>query len=160
MSAGRWRERLRFGGASGGGPAGTLVVAVATLLVACGGPKAERPNGDPGRRALEELRVTVENDLTPRTPVQVRLEALDGGGRFLGSVSPGRTRTFEFEDTGYAGAYRLVGETGGGRRLQSRSFQLVPAAWVQWTLTPNSISMGYGYRTGDTVRVKHTGRER
>jgi hypothetical protein len=125
-----------------------LLLVVATgIPSACGGPKTERPEPGPEREAL---RVTVENDLTPRTPVEIRLVSVDGGERFLGSVSPGRTRTFEFEDTGYAGQYQLTGETGGGRHVASRPFQLVAAAWILWRLTANSLSMGYGYRSADT----------
>lgn len=152
MGGDRRSERPRYRGFGSGRGRATVLAAVAGLAVACGGPKTERPNGQL-EGAREALRVTVENDLTPRTPVEVRLESLDGGGRFLGGVSPGRTRTFELDDTGYSGAYRLVGETGGGRRMTSRSFQLVPAAWVEWRLTANSISMGYSYRSGDTVRA-------
>lgn len=158
MSADRRRERGRYGGHGPVRGGAALLAAVAGLAAACGGPKAERPEAGPGE-PREELRVTVENDLTPRTPVEVRLVSLDGGSRFMGSVSPGRTRTFELEDTGYAGAYRLEGETGSGRRLTSRSFQLVPAAWIRWRLTANSISMGYGVRSGDTVGAGRPGRD-
>jgi hypothetical protein len=82
--------------------------------------------------------VTVENNLTPRTAVTVRITSASATRVVLGIVSPGRSRTLQFEESFFESGYQLIAETTEGQTITSRVFQLYPS----WTLTHNTVAIG------------------
>jgi hypothetical protein len=64
-----------------------------------------------------------------------------GTRTFLGSVSPGQTKSFTFDEPLFEPAYQLVAETQGGADVTSRVFELYPMAAVVWTLQTNVIAL-------------------
>ncbi|MEJ2503640.1 MAG: hypothetical protein P8177_10085 [Gemmatimonadota bacterium] len=83
--------------------------------------------------------VLVENDLTNRSDVTVRMVAANGASSLLGGASPGRTRQLRYTDRMFSGNYRLTAETGDGRVIESRPFTLFRGAAVIWSLQRNVL---------------------
>lgn len=102
---------------------------------ACGSTRASSPfEGD-----TSTVRVRVENDLTDRTDVLVRIVPGSGVPSTLGGVPPGERQTFQFREPLIAGRYTLSASTGDGRVLRSRPFTLFPEAIVVWRLQHDEL---------------------
>lgn len=112
---------------------------VALLLVAA--CAAGRGSGGAAPESENVIAITVRNNLTPRTLVTVRVFSRSGTRTFLGTVSPGQTKSFTFEESLFEPAYQLVAETQGGADVSSRLFELYPMAAVIWTLQTNVIEL-------------------
>lgn len=102
---------------------------------ACGGART----GSPFEGDAAAVQVTVENDLTDRSDVLVRIVPGSGVPSTLGGVSPGRSGTFQFREPLTAGRYILTASTGDGRVLRSRPFTLFPSATVVWRLQHDEL---------------------
>lgn len=85
--------------------------------------------------------VRVDNDLTNRGDVTVRMIASTGASALLGGAPPGGTRTFEYRERLLSGRYHLRASTGDGRTIQSRPFTLFPGAAVLWELQHNVVQV-------------------
>ncbi|NIQ53421.1 MAG: hypothetical protein GWN71_08295 [Gammaproteobacteria bacterium] len=81
----------------------------------------------------------MENDLTDRSDVLVRIVAGGGVPSTLGGVSPGGRETFRFHEPLVAGNYVLTASAGDGRVLRSRPFTLFPGAMVVWRLQHDEL---------------------
>ncbi|MDX1623187.1 MAG: hypothetical protein R3199_04315 [Gemmatimonadota bacterium] len=116
-----------------------LLVALPLLLAACATGGAERgEEEETGRRIVFE----VENDLIPRSPVTIHLQATDRPTRVLGTVSAGRTRTFTHTEPLLTGSYRLTAQVHQGEEIPSRVFSLYPRAFIRWSINTNTLSEG------------------
>ena len=126
-------SRLRTARLSG------MVLCCAGLL-ACGGGGATE--ADPGRPPAGEpivVKVTVNNNIQPRTQVTIRLRS-SGVTRILGSVSPGSERTFDIEDPTLTGRHNLTADGSTlAQSMTSQPFTLFANSWVVWTLTGNLL---------------------
>jgi len=71
----------------------------------------------------------------------IRIYAQSGTRTFLGSVSPGRTKTLAFREPLLETSYYLEAERDGDAVVTSRRFELVRRAVVRWTLESNTIEM-------------------
>lgn len=122
--------------------------------MACGGIRSGwPPEGD-----ASTIRVTVENDLTERSDILVRIMSGSGVPATLGGVSPGQRRTFEFREPLIAGSYTLTASAGDGRELRSRPFTLFPEATVVWRLQHDELRVlsGSEIPTGDSADIHPT----
>lgn len=143
-----WTVRARLAGLS------LMVVCLVALGCASTGTSKDSEGG--GEEPRREVRITAVNNLTVRTPTEIRLVSVDGSSRFLGSVGPSGERTFVLEHLSPSGAYILVAETGQGREITSRRFRVFNDAWIRWTMRQNNISIGYRYDRaggGDSARA-------
>ena len=109
---------------------------VAVLAVSCARPRATWP---PDSDATE-ITVSVQNDLTSRSDVIVRMLS-SGGSTLLGGVSPGERERFGYSPRFLAGSHALTASTGDGRTIRSRSFRLFPGAVVTWRLRVNDLQV-------------------
>ncbi|MGD2217275.1 MAG: hypothetical protein PVJ64_10970 [Gemmatimonadales bacterium] len=94
----------------------------------------------------EEVTVTVENNLHPRTTLTVRIITPTGLSQLLGSVPAGGTETLRYRGRIYYDAYQLVAKTQDGQDIPSLPFNIFPGARVSWSLSHNSISVFEGER--------------
>lgn len=85
--------------------------------------------------------MTVENNLNPPQEVTVRMVEPNGSRNILGSLGPGRSRTYELREPSFSGDYALMAELGSGETVVSRSFVLFPEARVHWTLRSNQLTV-------------------
>ena len=111
------------------------------LLLAIGvGPSCgQRDAGDPEPNLV--VPVQVENDLTQRSDVSVRLIGSTGYTALLGGAPPGGSRLFEYRERLLSGTYRLRASTGDGRIVESRPFTLFPGSGVLWELERNVLQV-------------------
>lgn len=114
-------------------PAYALLLVLALAPLAC----AKSPSS--GELARTYIPILVDNDLTSRSDVTIRMVAASGASSLLGGASPGRTRQFRFTDPMFSGSYHLTAETGDGRVIDSRPFTLFPGAAVIWSLQRNTL---------------------
>lgn len=114
-----------------------LLLATPLVFAACasGGASEARETGPVAS-------VVVVNDLRPPAVVTVRVVSSSGARRILGTVPPDATRTFEYDETAFAGQYRLTAERSDGQTVESRTFNLFLAAQVRWSLFNNSLTIG------------------
>jgi hypothetical protein len=113
-----------------------LLLPVALLLLAACAAGSRR-----ARPPHEDVLVTVANDLVFRSEVTVRLVSSTGARTLLGVIPAGRTTTFRFEESAFAGAYRLVAQPATGRDLSSPAFTLHPGDRIHWTLQVNVVTV-------------------
>ena len=104
-----------------------------------------RAKSDPAMPAADEnvvIPITVNNNLSPRTNVTVRL--ISGGvTRILGGVGGDRERTFQVDTPALTGEHRLSATgTDLNRDLLSQPFTLFANSSVRWTLVSNSLLVG------------------
>ncbi|NIQ54350.1 MAG: hypothetical protein GWN71_13535 [Gammaproteobacteria bacterium] len=85
--------------------------------------------------------IQVENDLTARGDVTIRIVASNGASAFLGGAAPGSARIFDYREGMFSGNYRLTARTGDGRVIRSRPFTLFPGAGVIWQLQRNVLQV-------------------
>ena len=117
---------------------------LALLALACSASRATYPpQGD-----LYRIAVHVENDLTARSDVTVRMVASTGASSLLGGVPPGQERSFEYRERLLTGSYALTASTGDGRLLRSRAFTLFPGAAVLWSIQLNDLRVVEGSGVG------------
>jgi hypothetical protein len=83
----------------------------------------------------------VNNNLTPRSVVTVRVEAVSGARVTLGSVPPGGIRQLRLKETVFTTAFQLVAVEADGRAVTSQTFQLFPRALVTWSLRNNVLEV-------------------
>lgn len=121
---------------------GRVLSPVALLLVtaACAAGGASS-SSDTAPESEHTVSVTVRNNLNPRTLVTVRLFARSGARTFIGSVPPGQTRSFTFDEPLFESGYQLVAEIQGGDDVRSRAFELYPSAAILWTLQTNVVEL-------------------
>ncbi len=112
-------------------------------LTGCAGGRGGEPDPTlppPGEDIV--IPITVVNDVSPGTNITVRFISL-GGTRILGSVGPGRERTFQVGSPSMTGRFRL-NATGPalGQEITSQAFSLFPNSTVRWTLIGNQLVVG------------------
>lgn len=112
--------------------------AVLLLLAACAAGQRDRPSTMPQPNSIF---VAVQNNLVPPTALTVYLVSAEGRRNVLGSVSPGSSRTFEFEPPRSSEEYVLQAETAEGRDLQSNRFTLAPGDEVSWSVRTNIVEV-------------------
>ena len=105
-------------------------------LLACSG--SQTATWPPSPEEGYEIPVTVDNDLTDRSDVLVRMVGGDGSS-LLGGIPPGQERSFSYRTGMLAGSFTLTATTGDGRTLRSRSFTLFPGAFVSWGIQLNDL---------------------
>ena len=132
-------------------PAYTLLLVLALAPLAC----AKSPSSEELARTY--IPVLVDNDLTSRSDVTVRMVAANGASSLLGGASPGRTRQFRYTDRMFSGSYHLTAETGDGRVIESRPFTLFPGAAVIWTLRRNTLRVASAETLQDPGDEPHGG---
>jgi hypothetical protein len=94
----------------------------------------------PGPREAEQtISVWVENDLTIRADVTIRMVASTGPSRLLGGVSPGREVELQYRARSFSGTYALTATTASGDEIRSRFFTLFSGAAVFWELQRNEL---------------------
>lgn len=112
-------------------------------LAGCASGGSEEPDPTappPGENIV--IPITVNNNWTPGTLITVRFIGL-GGTRILGSVSPGRERTFQVDSPAMTGQFQLNATgTGLGQDITSQAFSLFPNSSVRWTLIGNQLLVG------------------
>jgi len=111
-----------------------LLLAVGAGL-ACG----QRDTGGPEPNLV--VPVQVENDLTQRSDVSIRLIGSTGYTALLGGAPPGASRLFEYRERLLSGTYRLRASTGDGRIINSRPFTLFPGSGVLWEIERNVVQV-------------------
>ena len=89
----------------------------------------------------QRVPVQVDNDLTTRSDVTLRMHSSTGASRVLGGAPPGGERLFEYRDQVLSGLYRLSARTSDGRMIESRTFTLFPGAGVVWRLQRNDLQV-------------------
>lgn len=122
----------------------SCVVAAGSLgLVGCAGGGGDEPDPTlppPGENIV--IPITVVNNLSPGTNITIRFVSL-GGTRILGSVSPGRERTFQVDSPSMTGQFQLNATGPGlGETITSQAFSLFPNSAVRWTLIGNQLVVG------------------
>jgi hypothetical protein len=123
-------------------------------LTGCAGGGGNEPDPTlppPGENIV--IPVTVVNNVSPGTNITVRFISL-GGTRILGSVGPGRERTFQVGSPSMTGQFRL-NATGPalGQEITSQAFSLFPNSTVRWTLIGNQLVVGE--RLGERMQPKN-----
>jgi hypothetical protein len=113
----------------------TRWVVVATTVFTLGCAAFRSSPGDVEHAVL----VQVENDLTRRADVTVRMVDNTGAARVLGGVPPGREGVFGYSQRRFSGTYVLTATTGSGRVIVSRTFTLFPQATVVWQIQRNQL---------------------
>lgn len=108
---------------------------VLPFLLACGSWASG------GGSSEQRVPVQVDNDLTTRSDVTVRMHSSTGASRVLGGAPPGGERLFEYRDQVLSGFYRLSARTSDGRTIESRTFTLFPGAGVVWRLQRNDLQV-------------------
>lgn len=111
------------------------ILLLALLFSACASSGAGAGSGGP------LVPVQVENDLTNRGDVTIRVVASTGASSLLGGLAPGRARIFQYRAEVISGNYRLTARTGDGREIESRLFTLFPGAGVTWQLQRNVLQV-------------------
>lgn len=111
------------------------------LLAGCasGGAEGSGPGAPPAEPVT--IKVTVNNNLTPRTQVTVRLQS-GGVTRILGGASPGRERTFDVEGPTLSGTHLLTATGDAGVTIVSQPFSLFANSWITWRLQGNVLQVG------------------
>ncbi len=112
-------------------------------LIGCAGGGGDEPDPTvppPGENIV--IPITVDNNWTPGTNITIRFVSL-GGSRILGSVSPGRERTFQVDSPAMTGQFQLNATGRGlGEAITSQAFSLFPNSAVRWTLVGNQLVVG------------------
>ena len=116
-----------------------LPVVLSLVCAACAPGSGDRDEPTPEGLGEAVVLIEVRNDLTPTTPVTVRIVSESGTRSTLGTVSPGRTRTLRFDEPYFESAYMMVAETVDGNQLVSRRFELFPNSNVSWRLSNNRL---------------------
>lgn len=112
------------------------LIAFATILVlGCASSGKEQPD------ETHAIPVIVENDLTTRSDVTVRLRTGDGNSVVLGGAPPGADRRFAYRARLLSGDFQLIATTGDGRTITSRQFTLFPGTAVVWRLRQNTLQV-------------------
>jgi hypothetical protein len=117
-----------------------LPVALPLLLGCAAGSAASGPRA-PSPADARTIIVQVNNNLTPRSVVTVRVEAVSGARVTLGSVPPGGIRQLRLKETVFTTAFQLVALRADGSTVTSRAFQLSPRALVIWSLRTNALEV-------------------
>ena len=127
-------------------PAGRaiLFLAMLWLLPACGSSGASQQAADTGDPALEgPVTVEVENRTNPPVPLTIYLRS-GAGRRTLGSVSGGRTGSFEIDiETAGSVRYELVAQRPNGSEFISTPFFVAQNQTVHWRLPSNGLTVNY-----------------
>ena len=113
-----------------------LLFAVCVFVLAVGCASA-RPDLD----QADDLVITVLNDLTPPTPVDVFITPADGEPQPLGTVDAAGRRALTFDAAIVATEYRLLARTEAGDTLSSPSFFLERPALIEWELAANTLDV-------------------
>ena len=97
----------------------------------------------PSEDAVQDhaVSIRVENDLTPRSDVTIRLRTGGGASVLLGGAPPGGRRAFEFRERLLSGNFQLIATTGDGRTIRSRQFTLFPGSAVRWRMRRNILEV-------------------
>lgn len=111
------------------------------LLVSTGLAVACAKSDDAGTQPSFIVPVHVENDLTNRADVSIRMLASTGASALIGGAPPGGARTFDYRERNLSGTFRLRASTGDGRTIESRPFTLFPGAAVLWELQRNVVQV-------------------
>jgi len=120
-----------------------ILSCVVSVLPGCaGGGSSEPVSGTPAPGESNVIPISVNNNLSPRTSVTVRL-INDGVIRILGGVGGGAERTFDVGSPGLTGQHRLSATgTGLDQEVLSQPFTLSANSTVGWTLAGNSLLVG------------------
>ena len=107
---------------------------------ACAGAGGEEPGLEVSASAQRiEVAFTVSNELAPRASVTVRLRSGETTW-ILGSLTPGRERTFEVELPASAPEYRLTATSVAlTDAITSESFSLSASSAVRWRIADNAL---------------------
>jgi len=119
------------------------VTLLALVVGSCAGAGGEEPEVDvPTSARRIVVSVTVSNELAPRASVTVRLRSRETT-RILGSVTPGRQRTFEVELPASAPEYQLTATSVAlTDAITSESFSLSADSAVSWRIADNVLVVG------------------
>ena len=112
-----------------------LVVFCAVFAIGCASSPSEEAAQD------HAVSIRVENDLTPRSDVTIRLRTGAGASVLLGGAPPGGRRAFEFRERLLSGSFQLIATTGDGRTIRSRQFTLFPGSAVRWRMRRNILEV-------------------
>ena len=110
------------------------------VLVGCassGQGTAAGETEEEGSGEVSSVTVEVQNDLTSRRPVDVRIVSSAGERVLLGSVQLGRTRAFEYRSSSFSGTFSLIAQAPGGATIESQPFSLFAGYTVSWRLSTN-----------------------
>ncbi len=91
-----------------------------------------------GSRSVEEVSITVENDLMTRVPVTVFVVG-PSTRTPLGTVAAGSTSGLTFRAGAITGSYRLLAQSPGGAELLSQTITLTGGESLTWNLRANTI---------------------
>ena len=110
--------------------------AAAAVLAAC--HKQQRI----GEMSLSpKVVIQVNNNFTPPDQVTVFITSQTGTKVMLGTVSPGRKGTFNYQPTLASDRFSLLAQTTQGQTMTSQLFTLVDAESVMWDLRSNTMQI-------------------
>ncbi len=118
-----------------------LPFAACIAVVGCAGGRSDDPDpalAEPSQRTV--IPITVNNDLAPRASATIWLRG-EEATRILGSVAPGRERTFNVDWPEHSGQQRLAATMLNGK-LTSESFSISANSAVRWKLADNALVIG------------------
>lgn len=119
-----------------------LALAGCVLLLGCASAGSEEPDYEVPPRdepVVVVIPVNVSNELEPRANVTIRLRSGDRT-RILGSVTPGRERSFQVDSPELSAEYRLTATSPAfADAITSEPFSLSADSWVRWSIADNVL---------------------